>query len=145
DGAVRPAAEQRANEPLGFAVGLWPVGAGAQVADPERPAGDRVNRSAVRGPVIGQDALDSDSVPGEELDRSSEERDHGGRLVVWQHLGVGEAGAVIDGDVDVLPAGDLAPDPKRVPTGGPASPVCHPDDAGAGAALDPSQLLDVDV
>ena len=43
DRAVGPAAEQGADEALGFAVGLGPVGAGAQVADPERAAGDRVD------------------------------------------------------------------------------------------------------
>src|SRR6266566_4638195 len=34
-GAVGPAPEQRADEALGLAVGLRPVGAGAAVADPE--------------------------------------------------------------------------------------------------------------
>jgi hypothetical protein len=43
DGAVGPAAERGADEPFGFAVGLGSVGPGAEVADPERPAGDRVN------------------------------------------------------------------------------------------------------
>lgn len=75
------------------------------MADPERPASDRVDRGAVRGGVVGQDALDGDSVPGEELDGSPEERDDGERLVVGEYLGVGQAGAVIDRDVNVFPPG----------------------------------------
>ena len=42
---------------------------------------------------------------GQELDRSPEERDHARRLVVWQNLGVGQASAIIDGDVHVLLTG----------------------------------------
>ena len=43
DGAVGPAAEQGADEALGFAVRARRVGAGAQVFDPERLAGERVH------------------------------------------------------------------------------------------------------
>ena len=53
-------------------------------------------------------------MPGVELDGSSEERDDGERLVVGQYFGVGQAGAVIDRDVNVLPAGGLATDSRGV-------------------------------
>jgi hypothetical protein len=43
-------------------------------------------------------------VAGEELDRATEERDRGGRCLVGQDFGVGEAG----GDVDVVPADRFA-------------------------------------
>ena len=104
-----------------------------------------MDRGAVRGPVVGQYPLDGDSVPGVELDRSPEERDHGWRLVVSENFGVGQAAAVIDRDVDVFPAGDLAVDPGGVSSPGTACPVGHADDAGRGAALDPAEFLDVDV
>ena len=55
DRAVGPAAEEGADEPFGFAVGLGSVGAGAQVADPEGAAGDRVDRGAVGAAVVGQE------------------------------------------------------------------------------------------
>src|SRR5215218_3716916 len=42
DGAVGPAGEQRADEAFGLAVGAWPVGPRAQVAQAERAAGERV-------------------------------------------------------------------------------------------------------
>jgi hypothetical protein len=54
DRSIGPAAEQGADEALGLAVGLRPVGAGAQVADPERAAGKRVSGGAVGGAVVGQ-------------------------------------------------------------------------------------------
>src|SRR5437588_12393359 len=44
DGSVRPAVEEGADEAFCFAVGLRSVGAGAQVADAEGAAGDRVDR-----------------------------------------------------------------------------------------------------
>src|SRR5215210_4720139 len=63
DGAVGPAAEQGADEALCFAVGLGPVGAGAQVADAERAAGEGVQRRSVGRAVVCDDALDVDAVP----------------------------------------------------------------------------------
>jgi hypothetical protein len=42
DGAVGPAGEHGADEPLGFAVGLGSVGTGTQVLDRQRAARDRV-------------------------------------------------------------------------------------------------------
>src|SRR5205823_5213213 len=52
DRAVGPAAEHRSDEALGFAVGAWPVETGAKVLDPERFAGERVDRGAVGGAVV---------------------------------------------------------------------------------------------
>jgi hypothetical protein len=44
DGAGGPAGQERADEPLGFAVGRGAVGAGAEMADPKGAAGDGVDR-----------------------------------------------------------------------------------------------------
>ena len=57
DRAVGPAGEEGADEAFGFAVGLGAVGAGAEVADPEGAAGDRVDRGAVCGAVVGEELL----------------------------------------------------------------------------------------
>ena len=43
DRAVGPAGEEGADEAFGFAVGLGPVGAGAEVADTQGAAGDRMD------------------------------------------------------------------------------------------------------
>jgi hypothetical protein len=145
DGAVGPTGDQRSDEPLGLAVGLGPVGTGAEVTDPERAAGDRVDRSALGGAVVGQHALDRESVPGEELDCPPQEGDDRGRLVIAENFGVGQARVVVDRDVHALPACDLARDPRRVCSLGATAPIGHTDDPGTGAVLDPPELLDVDV
>ena len=64
DRAVGPAGEQGADEAFGFAVGLGPVGAGAEVADTEGAAGDRVDGGAVGAAVVGEQLLDGDAVAG---------------------------------------------------------------------------------
>src|SRR5215217_3409819 len=145
DGAVGPAAEQGAEEALCLAVGLGSVGAGAQMADAERAAGELVHGQAVSGPIVGQQALDFDAVALEERHRSAQERDRGCRLLVWEHLGVGQTAAVVNGDVDELPAGRLAA--LAVAVGeGPVVVLAQPvADALSGAALDAAKPLDVDV
>jgi hypothetical protein len=63
DGAVGPAVEEGADEALGFAVALRPVGASTEVFDPWSPAGERVAGGDVGAAVVGEDALDRDPVP----------------------------------------------------------------------------------
>ena len=74
DRAVGPAAEHGADEALGLAVGLGPVGAGAEVADAERAAGDRVDGRAVGRAVVGDQPLDGDAVAAVERDGAAQER-----------------------------------------------------------------------
>jgi hypothetical protein len=63
-------------------------------------------------------------VGGVEAQRPLEEADAGGRLLVGQQLDIGEAGGVVDADVDELPAGaaralPLAPVARRAVPGAP--------------------------
>src|SRR3954466_11572117 len=88
DRAVGPAVEHRADEALSFAVGLWPIGTRAQVADAENAAGDRVSSGFVRCPVVGEQLLNGDAVALVKRDRAAQERDRGGGLLVGQDLGV---------------------------------------------------------
>src|SRR5215210_602706 len=141
--AVGPAAEHGADEAFCLSVGLrapWP---GAQVADVKAPAGEGVNRGAVGGAVVGEQVLDGDAVTAIKRDRASEERDRRGRFLVAEYLGVGQARAVVDRDVHVVPArgpaaraGLVSKARRVVPAAG------H---AVTGAAADASELLDVDV
>src|SRR5215218_6184091 len=48
DGAVRPAAEEGADEALGLAVRLRSIGSSAEMADPEPAAGERRRGALVR-------------------------------------------------------------------------------------------------
>ena len=54
--------------------------------------------------VVGVDPLDVDAVAGIPADRSFPEGGAGVLVLAGQHLGVGQAGVVVDGDVQVLPA-----------------------------------------
>ena len=109
DRAVGPAGEQGADEALCLAVGLGPVGAGAQVAHAERrgrrsraPSSDRRSRC--------RSSRRSTLMPWRRRSATArlQEADRGRRLLVAQDLALGQAGAVVDGDVDVLPADGLA-------------------------------------
>jgi hypothetical protein len=130
DRAVGPAAEQGADEAFCFPVSARSVRACAQVLDPERFAGERVDRGAIRRAVIGHQPFDPDAESGEVSDRSAEEADGGNGLLIVEDLDVNKPGRVVDADVNVLPpdvvgapvvaaAGDAA----GAPTGrsGPAS------------------------
>jgi hypothetical protein len=57
---------------------------------------------AVTGAVVGEDPLDRDPHPLEPRDRPPQEGGRGGALLVGQHLDVGEAGGVVDADVEEL-------------------------------------------
>jgi hypothetical protein len=108
DRAVCPAAEHGADEALGLPVCLRAVGAGAEVADAERAAGHGVSDREIRGAVIGDELLDLDPVAAVEGSCAAQERDRGARLLVWEDFCVGQARAVIDRDMYVLPADYLA-------------------------------------
>src|SRR5581483_8911801 len=101
DGAVGPAGEQGADEAFGFYVCLRPIGPDAQVADLQPSAGECVRDRDVGGAVVADDRLDPDAVATVEGDSAPEEADRGGRFLVCEHFGVGEAAVVVDSDVDV--------------------------------------------
>src|SRR6059036_124704 len=82
DGAVGPAGEHGADEAFGFAVCLRPVGASAEVADPERSAGERVHGRAVGGAVVAEDRFHADAVAAVEADSAMQEADRGGCFLV---------------------------------------------------------------
>jgi hypothetical protein len=81
-------------------------------------------------------------MPAEPGDGPAQERRRGGALLVPQDLDVGEAGGVIDADVDELPAdGADAPRALLAARGPLATMAGHP----VARVMDPPQLLDVDV
>ena len=60
--------------------------------------------AAVAGAVVGHDALDADAVGAVVSDGAAQKRGSGDGLLVCEHFDVGQAGGVVDADVDVLPA-----------------------------------------
>src|SRR5215211_11179 len=87
-----------------LAVGAWSVGAGAQVPDAQRAAGEGMDGGAVAGAVIAHHALHGDAVAGVERDGAAQEPDRGRGLLVAENLHVGQAGGVVDADMHELPA-----------------------------------------
>jgi hypothetical protein len=77
------------------------------VTDPERPAGDRVDRGAVRAAVIGQKLLDGDALAAVKGDRALEKANRGSGFVILERLDIGQAAAVVDRDMHLLPASVL--------------------------------------
>jgi hypothetical protein len=61
---------------------------------------------AIAATVVGEQAANGDTVPCVRGDGRAQELDSGDCFRVGQHEGKGEAGVVIDGDVQGLPAGN---------------------------------------
>jgi hypothetical protein len=78
-------------------------------------------------------------------DRSLQESHGGEGVLVGENFDVGEPGRVIDGDMDVFPADDSADVALGVGALAGVVPALAVGDALAGAAVDPSELLDVDI
>ena len=75
--------------------------------DAELKAGSAEVAGAIAGAVVGEQAADGDAVLGVEGDGGLQESDGGLALLVGQHAGEGEAGVIVDGDMQSLPAGEL--------------------------------------
>src|SRR6476620_7932747 len=144
DRAVGPAGEHGADQALRLAVGLRSARLGAQVTDAHDAAGDGVHGRDIGRAVIGHQFLHRHAVPGVERDGAAQEADRGGGFLVGRHLGVGQAGGVVAGDVHAFPAGLAAPGASRVGVGA-GVVLAAAADALAGAADDAPELLDVDV
>jgi hypothetical protein len=95
------------NEALGLAVGLWREGASETMFEAESEDGGAHGARAVAGAVVGIDTLRLDAVFLEESESGVEEGDGAAGGLVWEELGEGETGVVVDGDVEELPAGAL--------------------------------------
>src|SRR6202167_3775257 len=104
---VGPLAQGGLDEAFGLAVGARGVRPGEAVLDAELEAGGAELPGAIAGAVVGEQAADGDAVLGVEGDGGAQEDDGGFALLVGQHAGEGEAGVIVDGDVESLPAGEL--------------------------------------
>ena len=125
--AVRPLAQQRLDEALGFAVGLGTVGPGEAVAHATARQTAANAPGAIGHRVVGQQPADADAPPPKPGQRALEKRGTGGRIVGREHLGIGQPRRVIDRDVQILPAHA----PRAAPTIAVDS-MPHPDDAARG-------------
>jgi len=104
---VSPFAQRSLNETFGFAVGAWSVRASEVVTDAELNTSGAEVAAAIAGTVVGEQAADANAVLGIEGDGGAQESNGGDCGLVGEHAGEGEAGVVVDGDVESLPAGKL--------------------------------------
>ena len=95
-------------------------------------AGSGKEFGAVGAATIGEEALDLDAMSRVKADGLVESVEHGGKFFVGEETSEGEAGVIVDGDVEAFDAGAWIA--HGAVTGGP--------DAGAREA---AQLLDVEV
>src|SRR5690606_6802248 len=132
-------------EPLDLAVGLRPVRPRALVLDPGVSRGLAEVLGAVAGAVVGQHPLHGDVVSGEPRQRPCQERRGGVAAFVVADLGVGQARAVVDSDVDVVVAelGARPATPPLLAAAGDAGSAAV--DTPAAAVGDAALLFDVDV
>src|SRR5271165_1225168 len=102
---VGPFADGGLDEAFSFAVGARGVEARADGLDAEFvAAGDEAAR-AEAGAVIGHHPANGNAQAGKVSHRLAQEFAGGDSLFVWQQGGEGDAGVVIDGDIEELPSG----------------------------------------
>src|SRR5208283_2319326 len=131
---VGPFSESGLDETLCLAVGFWGVGFGANVPDTELLARPGEGTGFVARAVVGHNALDLDAQALIVGDGSPEEGCSAALLFVGLDLREGEAGGIVDADMDKFPA-----HATRV-----ALPFAVACDAMTGSA-EPPELLDIDV
>ena len=133
---VGPFPAERLDESLCLAVGPGGVGPGPDVPEPHGQAGDGELPGDVCRPVVRHDPPALDPLPVEPGDGSGQKADHGGLLLVGQHLHVGEARGVIYCDVDLVVADPIGP--PFLPVAG--DPVADLPEAGQGLDIDVDQV-----
>jgi hypothetical protein len=102
---VGPFAGDGLDEALSLAIGLRAIGFGEEVTEAELMAGGGEELGAIGGASIGEDALDFDAVSGVAADGLVESSEDALSLFVGEESGEGEAGVIVDGDVEALDAG----------------------------------------
>ena len=129
---IGPLTRDGLDEAFGLTVGLGAIGFGEEMLEAELMAGGGEGFGAIGGAAIGEDLLDFDSVSGIEADGLLQSVEDAGSPFVWEQTSEGEAGMVVDGDVETFDAGAWV-------TGG---AIAGGADAGAREA---TELLDVEV
>ena len=101
---ISPLPERGLDEALGLSVSFGGIGLGADVLDTQVPASVTKSEGFVTAAIVGHDAGDGDAEALVISHRCLEEK-HGAFLfLVRQDLGEGDAGVIINTNVDELPA-----------------------------------------
>lgn len=101
---VSPFPKRRLDETLGLAIGFGRIGLGADVFDVQVPARIAEGKGFVATTVVGHDAGDGDAEAFIIGYGRLEEGNGAVGLLVGLDLGEGDAGMIVDADMDELPA-----------------------------------------
>jgi len=129
---IGPLAGDGLDEALGLAVGLRAIGFGEEMCEAEFMAGGSEDFGAIGGAAIGEELLDGEAVSGVEAKGQVQSVEDALGAFVREETSEGEAGVIIDGDVETFDAGAWVA--EGAITGG----------AHAGA-MEAPELLDVEV
>jgi len=129
---VGPLAEQGLDEALGLAIGAGRVGTREALGEAAGAAQGGQAVGPIGRPVVREDALHDNAASSEPGEGAPQKAGDGDGPLIRQDFGVGHAGAIINADVDKLPADAARPGPSV------------PGDAMADPA-DAAQLLDVEM
>jgi hypothetical protein len=102
---IGPLAGDGLDEAFGLAVGLRAIGFGEEMLEAEFVAGGGEEFGAIGGAAIGEDLLDFDAVSAIEADSLVQSVQDAGNPFVGEETSEGEAGVVVDGDVETFDAG----------------------------------------
>ena len=93
------------DEAFGLAVGLRAIGFGEEMSEAEMVAGGGEEFGAIGWAAIGEELLDGDAVSGVEAEGLVQGVERAGDAFVREETSEGEAGVVVDGDVEAFDAG----------------------------------------
>jgi hypothetical protein len=103
--SISPLAGDGLDEAFGLAVGLRTIGLGEEVSEAEFMAGSGEEFGAISGGAIGEELLDGEAVSGVETEGQVQSVENALDAFVGEETGEGEAGVIIDGDVEAFDAG----------------------------------------
>jgi len=99
-------------ESFDFAVGLWPIRAGALRGDVQFGAGVAPGVGHVGRPVVRQDSFDGDATLSEPRHRAAQDTDCGDGFLVGLNLGVGHPGMIVNDCVQECNSDPGSPIPR---------------------------------
>jgi len=102
---VGPFAQCGLDETFGLAVGARGVGASEEMAELELMEAVAKVPAAIAAAIVGHDAADGDAESGVVVEGGAQESQGGVVRLIGQQAGEGDAGVIVDGDVEILPAG----------------------------------------
>src|SRR5437016_10314520 len=104
-GGIGPFAKGGLEETFGFAIGAWGVGTGAVMANAETAASGGEEAGVVARGIVGENATDANAETGVISDGGIEESDGRVGALVGIETAEGDAGVIINGYMQHLPAG----------------------------------------